>query len=136
MFLEKNKKSGDVLHDANMTPLIDVSLVLVVMLLLLTPLAFESSIALRKSAGARDLPAAKERAQAIELNIVSEDSVKVGAVTVGRKALGTFLPSMMEEEGCRQVSINCNGDVSHGAFVNVVDQAKLSGAAGIAVVGR
>ena len=34
-------------HEVNLTPLIDVSLVLVVMLLLATPLAFESSIKVR-----------------------------------------------------------------------------------------
>jgi len=36
--------------EVNMTPLIDISLVLVVILLLATPLAFESSIGLKKTA--------------------------------------------------------------------------------------
>jgi biopolymer transport protein ExbD len=44
--------TNDSNHDVNMTPLIDVSLVLVVMLLLATPLAFESSIDVKNAAQA------------------------------------------------------------------------------------
>ena len=34
------------------------------------------------------------------------------------------------------VVVSCGKDVSHGAFVDVLDKAKLSGASEIAVVGR
>ncbi len=37
------------MNEVNMVPLIDVSLVLVVMLMLATPLAFESSLAIREA---------------------------------------------------------------------------------------
>ena len=48
-FHKKLDKEGPGNHEINMTPLIDVSLVLVVMLLLATPLALESSIAVRNA---------------------------------------------------------------------------------------
>ena len=60
IFPGKPKKSGDNINEINMTPLIDVSLVLVVMLLLATPLAFESSIAIKKA-----MDSAKERGDAL-----------------------------------------------------------------------
>ena len=56
--------------EVNLTPLIDVSLVLVVILLLATPLAFESSFGVRKTAATGRKASGKDRETRIELNIV------------------------------------------------------------------
>lgn len=49
--LRNRESSEGPLAEINTTPLIDVSLVLVVILLLATPLAFESSFGVRAGAG-------------------------------------------------------------------------------------
>ena len=46
----RSQEDSGLLAEVNMAPLIDVSLVLVVILLLATPLAFESSFGVRKTA--------------------------------------------------------------------------------------
>ena len=70
------------MSEVNMTPLIDVSLVLVVILLLATPLAFESSFGVRKSAAsAREAPEETQSAR-IELNIQSDDRILVNRLEV------------------------------------------------------
>jgi hypothetical protein len=42
---------------------------------------------------------------------------------------------MIKASTTRQVVVSCEDGVSHGAFVNVLDEAKICGAAQIAVVG-
>ncbi len=129
-------KKTEGLHEINMTPLIDVSLVLVVMLLLLTPLAFESSIAVRKAAASAKQSAKKEREERVEVKIISEDEVMVNRKTVSRAELSLTLRPLLADKVQRRVVIDCDDNVSHGAFVDVLDQAKLCGAGDIAVLGR
>lgn len=119
-----------------MTPLIDVSLVLVVMLMLATPLAFESSITVKRSATAGRAAERESRLERVEVRVVSEDSVRVNRDVVARRELATTLEPLVASSVDGLVVVRCRKDVSHGAFVDVLDQAKLSGASEIAVVGR
>jgi len=136
MFFQKrirNEKNG--VHEINMTPLIDVSLVLVVMLLLATPLAFESSIAVRKGKKSAKVGREKKTVERVELTVVSEDSVRVNRELIPRNKLSLTLRPLIESNESRLVVVECNAGVTHGAFVDVLDQAKLSGASEIAVTG-
>ena len=137
MFFQKrirNEKHG--VHEINMTPLIDVSLVLVVMLLLATPLAFESSIAVRKGKKSAKVGREKKTVERVELSVISEDSVRVNRDIIARSKLSLTLRPLLESNESRLVVVECGAGVSHGAFVDVLDQAKLSGAAEIAVTGE
>ena len=122
------------IHEPNMTPLIDVSLVLVVILMVATPMAFQSSIAVSRAAasGRKALPA---RTEWVEVSIQSGDSVLVNEQEVPRTALGSVLAARLAESPTRRVLVRCADTVPHAAFVAVLDEAKASGAAGIAVVG-
>lgn len=135
-FQKKMQQDQKGMREINMTPLIDVSLVLVVMLLLATPLALHSSIAIRKSeASAR---AAEQRidTERIELRITSEDEVLVNGTPVTRAQLSVKLRPLLEASAHGQVVIVCAPEVTHGTFVNVLDQAKQCGAVDICVTGR
>lgn len=124
------------IHEINMTPLIDVSLVLVVILMVATPLALQSSIAF-STAGASGRTAAKvERTERIELEVLSDESVRVNRDVVPRTGLGQALAPLLAQSATRLVIVRCADGVSHGAFVGVLDDARTLGAAQIAVVGR
>lgn len=123
-------------HEVNLTPLIDVSLTLVVILLLLSPLAYESSIAIRKAMASARAAAREQKEERIEINVVSEDSVLVNRRPVARAEVKEALAPLLANKVERRVVIECGDLVSHGAFVNVLDQTKLCGAAEIAVLGR
>jgi biopolymer transport protein ExbD len=129
-------EKNDGIHEINMTPLIDVSLVLVIMLLLLTPLAFESSIAIRKAAASAKTSEKKLKEERIELSVVSDDSVLVNRTLIARRELAVTLQPMLEGKTDRRVVLECSDQVSHGVFVDVLDQVKLCGAGEIAVLGR
>ena len=135
-FQKKVNKEGSGIHEINMTPLIDVSLVLVVMLLLATPLALESSIAVRNARKSAVVAEKKKIEERIELNVVSEDSVRVNRDLVARNILHLTLRPLLEESSSGIVIVECEAGVSHGAFVDVLDQAKVCGASEIAVSGK
>jgi biopolymer transport protein TolR len=122
------------IFDPNMTPLIDVSLVLVVILMVATPMALQSSIAVSRasSSGRHAVPARVER---VEVDVMAADRILVNRVEVPRAALGTALQGLLAASATRQVVVRCADDVPHGTFVGVIDEAKARGAARIAVIG-
>jgi biopolymer transport protein ExbD len=121
------------MREINMTPLIDVSLVLVVMLLLATPLALESSIDLKRSAKTAKQAEQKKNDARVEIHVISEDEVEVNRMPIARQNLSPILRPLLDQSPNRVVVIACNAGVSHGAFVDVLDQAKMCGAGEIAV---
>jgi len=119
-----------------MTPLIDVSLVLVVILLLATPLAVESSIAVRSSERSGKVAEKNEEIKRLELMIVDEETVRVNRTVVDRALLVPVIAPLIRENPGQLVVVSCADQVSHGTFVWVLDEAKAAGAAQIAIVGR
>ena len=116
-----------------MTPLIDVSLVLVVMLILATPLAFESRIDVSSAEKTGRQGAVEKKSERIEIIIESEVNVRVNETVVRRAVLQSALVPLLEASVDRGVLVGCEPGVSHGAFVDVLDQARQSGATDIAV---
>jgi biopolymer transport protein TolR len=137
MGTRKRKENGNGgIFEVNMTPLIDVSLVLVVMLLLATPLAFESSIMVKKSEKTAAKAEKKNDINRIELRVVSADEVRVNRNLVAREDLVDTLRPLMTADADPVVVIACDTGVSHGTFVDVLDRAKMAGATEIAVTGK
>jgi biopolymer transport protein ExbD len=123
------------IHEPNVVPLIDVSLVLVVILLVATPMALQSGIAVSRAAssGRKAQPVRVER---VEITILAADSIVVNRAVVARQALGPRLRTLLTSSATRDVVVRCADRVPHGDFVAVLDEAKAQGAASIAVVGR
>jgi biopolymer transport protein ExbD len=78
----------------------------------------------------------KDQQERIEIVVVSDAEVKVNREQVARADLATVLEPMLAEATDRTVMIGCEHGVTHGAFVDVLDQAKMSGATAIAVFER
>lgn len=123
------------IFEPNMTPLIDVSLVLVVILMVATPLAFQSSIAVQRAAQAARRAAIITSAERIEITILSPEMVVVNRNEILRSSLSALLKPLLDASASKIVVIRCEDGVSHGAFVGVLDDAKACGASQIAVVG-
>jgi biopolymer transport protein TolR len=123
------------IYEANLTPLIDVSLVLVVILLVATPMALQSSIMLQKPGASRDA-APPNLTQEVTVAVESEDEVLVNGEKVPRTELRARLRPLLAAGHTGPVIVLCAPEVSHGTFVYVLDEAKQGGAGEIAVVGR
>jgi biopolymer transport protein ExbD len=121
------------MHEINVVPLIDVSLVLVVILMLLTPLAFEQSIAVHRAQAAARAAAQEDPMERLEVSILDENEIRVNRTRVARADLTATLRPMLQGAIPPPVVITCADAVSHGTFVGVLDEAKLCGAREIAV---
>ena len=125
----------DSIHDVNMTPLIDVSLVLVVILMVATPMAFQSSIGVQRAAKAGLAAALVSQSERVEITILSADSVLVNRTPMPRANMALLLKPLIELSATKTVIVRCSDKVPHGSFVGILDEAKQCGAAQIAVVG-
>jgi len=133
---EKKRNGGGGMFEVNMTPLIDVSLVLVLILLVATPLALESSIAVRKAERTAARAEKKTDDNRVEVRVVSADTVRVNRVAVAREHLVETLKPLMGVDFRPLVVIECADGVTHGTFVDVLDRAKIAGATEIAIAGE
>ena len=131
----RGKRVPEGIHEVNMTPLIDVSLVLVVILMITTPMAFQSGIQIRNAASSGRSAVEKVRTERIEITVVSPDSVIVNRNLVTRAGLSGILRPLLATSATKTVVVRCNDNVPHGTFVSVLDEAKSCGAAQIAVIG-
>ena len=134
-FTRGTSRGGDAIVEPNMTPLIDVSLVLVVILMVATPLAFQSSIAVNTASRTGKQAVEAARTERVELFVHADGTIGVNRLVVPRAALAVTLRPLIERSATRMVVVRCDDQVSHGAFVGVLDEAKTLGAARIAVVG-
>src|SRR5262245_60276727 len=123
------------IYDPNLTPLIDVCLVLVVILLVATPMTLQSGIAVsRASSGGKS--GTPTRLARIEITILDDQNLTVNRTPVTRAGLRNTLRSLLATSQTRDVVVQCADNVSHGTFVSVLDEAKVDGAGRVAVVGR
>ncbi len=129
----QNGKQPAGIFEVNLTPLIDVSLVLVVILMVAMPMILQTGIAVR-NAGGRAGTAAAARVERIEIAILSADSVRVNETLVARRNLRGALVPLLAASQNRLVVLECDERVPHGTFVEVLDTAKGSGAKQIAVM--
>ena len=129
----KNGKGGGI-YEVNMTPLIDVSLVLVVILMVAMPMILQSGIAVRNAAKGGQSAREQARVERIEVAIVSEDSVLVNRQLIGREHLRGALAPLVAASSNGIVVVSCADLVTHRTFVDVVDEAKGAGAASVAVM--
>lgn len=126
--------NGDGIYEPNMTPLIDVSLVLVVILMVATPLAFQSGIAVNAAAASGRTAQQKTRLERVELSVLADGRVQVNRDVVERKALGAALRPLLAQSSNGLVVVRCDDGIPHGDFVSVIDEARGLGATKIAVV--
>ena len=123
------------IYEPNMTPLIDVSLVLVVILMVATPLAFQSSIAVQRAAQAGKKAPLTTKSERVEITVMASDMVVVNRNEIPRASLAALLKPLLDASATKVVVVRCEDGVSHGAFVGVLDDAKACGASQIAVMG-
>ena len=131
----RRPRTIDGIYDPNLTPLIDVSLVLVVILLVATPMALQSSIGV-SHAGESGRKGPTAPTARVEITILDPDHVIVNRAEVPRASLSAILRPLLAESPTRAVVVRCADAVPHGAFVSVLDEARADGAGSIAVVGR
>jgi biopolymer transport protein ExbD len=123
------------IHEPNMTPLIDVSLVLVVILMVATPMAFQSGISVQSASRSGRKAVEQAKTDRIELAVLEDGRIDVNRRSVPRDSLAVALRPLLQLSPNRLVVLRCADGVPHGTFVGVLDEARQLGASKIAVVG-
>ena len=126
----------DGIFEPNMTPLIDVSLVLVVILMVATPLAFQSAIAVRTASSAGRASVVKSDADRIEVSVAADGALTVDGASIPRESLETAIAARLGSSRSRMVVVHVAPEAPHGFMVGVLDDARSAGAAEIALAER
>jgi biopolymer transport protein ExbD len=119
----------------NITPLVDVCLVLVIIFMVLAPFAMQAGI---EVAGSKVGAAKGEAAIARNVTVVLDEK---GRLTVnGQKAtwenLGDVIAAGLERSKDRLVSVDATPKAAVGKIVDILDTAKQRGAKRVALLNR
>jgi biopolymer transport protein TolR len=121
----------DPVADINITPFVDVMLVLLIVFMITAPmLAAGMIIDLPKAKSARPL----DPREPVIVTIAKGGKLYVGRDEVARAALAAAVRAKLGDDQNRQIYLRGDRDVIYGEIVAVMDQLALSGLAKMALV--
>ena len=132
---KRNSWSADLITKINVTPIIDVALVLVTILLVTAPMLSIADLAV-------DLPAAHTRGVEDERNIsitrAANGDLAIDKRRVAADALRPMLAQLLAQPGNKDVLVVIRADTSipYGEIRDLLDQARAAGARRLAVATR
>jgi len=121
-----------VMMDINTTPLIDVMLVLLVMLIITIPIQLHS-VSLEMPVGTP--PTNQVKPEKIQIDIDAQSVVYWQGVPVAAKELDEKMKTISQQSSQAEVHIRPNKDARYAVFANVLSSSKRVGLTKIAVIG-
>ncbi len=121
------------LSEINVTPLVDVMLVLLVVFMITAPmLAAGINVNLPRAEAARPLPPKEP----IVVAVTRDGTIAVGHETIAREALVSTLRDRLADDPERVVHVRGDRDAAYGEVVAVIDLLAGGGITRIALVSR
>ena len=108
----------------NITPLVDVSLVLVIIFMLTMPYLMEKSM--KVGAASEAAPAVPSSVPVIAIDI-GRSGIRVDGRAVPMREISPMIRRLVKERGSSSVEIAADRDVAHGQVVAVMDQIADAG---------
>jgi biopolymer transport protein ExbD/biopolymer transport protein TolR len=128
------KKPGGAQPVMNVTPLVDVVLVLLIIFMVVAPLLSKNFwLEVPKVEKKNDAPAAADNRN-IVVTIDVHGAVRINSLVVGKDDLQRRLSQLLAERTEKTVYFNAANDAPYADVVDVLDRARGGGAATIAVV--
>lgn len=120
-----------VLSEINVTPLVDVMLVLLIMFMVTAPLlqqGLEVDVPQTKGGGVEisDEP--------IRIIISKDKSIKIGKSEIPVSSLGSKIKAILKDKKDKQVFIEADHRVDYGVVAQVISEIKLSGATSLGLL--
>jgi biopolymer transport protein ExbD len=123
---------GGVKADINVTPLVDVMLVLLIIMMLVAPMLEQGvSVTLPKAANATEKPQSQD--QTI-VAIAANKSTYVNAQPVAEVELGQRVADILASKNEKIVIIRADEEVEYGAVMGVMDQLRQAGVEDIGLI--
>jgi biopolymer transport protein ExbD len=118
--------------DINVTPLVDISLVLVIIFMVTAPMVVQSGIIVTSSKVTESL-GKSTKSEAVQIKITN----KAILVDNNKVAEDQFYPVMQQKMAANKKKlaiITCDADAVHGRLVWVLDQSKRAGAKSLSIM--
>lgn len=124
------------LAEINVTPLGDVSLTLIIILMVISPMIMQSMIKVHSSKAVKSTQAEKAKEKPLFVRITKEaiylNTEKMGS----EEELSLRLIKELENKSDKAVMITADKEVTHGKVVHILDLSRQSGAVKLSLVKR
>jgi biopolymer transport protein TolR len=132
MSMDLGGAKGGVKADINVTPLVDVMLVLLIIMMLVAPMLEQGvSVKLPKAANGSEKPQSQD--QTI-IAIAANKAMYVNAKQVAEAELGTRVKDLLESKNEKIVIIRADEEVEYGAVMAAMDQLRQVGVEDIGLI--
>jgi biopolymer transport protein TolR len=118
--------SGRMMAEINIIPLVDVSLVLLIIFMVTTAFVKESGLKMGLPK-ARTTEAAPEKARDISIALTRAGAIYVDGERCAERKLGDTLEAMGREGGVRRIILKADQGTEYGRVIHVIDVAKVAG---------
>lgn len=119
-------------HEINVTPFIDVMLVLLIIFMVAAPLA---TVDINVDLPASTATPATRPEQPLYLTLKEDKSIAVGNETISRETLGSFLDQRTQGDKETRVFLRADRAVDYGALMDLMNGLRDTGYLKIALVG-
>jgi biopolymer transport protein TolR len=116
--------SGDLMSDINVTPFVDVMLVLLIIFMVTAPMMMQGVDVSLPEATAEPLESEKEH---LIITIDTKNQVFINDFQVSVDGLGEKLKKILEGRSDREVFLKADKDISYGAVIHVMAEIKGAG---------
>lgn len=128
----QNAPEEKALTEINVTPLVDVCLVLVIIFMLTAPFFIQSGIDVhRTGVQAFGMSTPQENVMVV---VIDKDKIMINSKKVTWEDVGFTMAKQMQESPGKVVLIRAAKDVPHGTVIRIMDIAKQNGAAELALM--
>lgn len=136
MSVAGGKKKRAVRPHLNVTPLVDVVLVLLIIFMVMTPmLTRQFWVNVPKKAEDAQEPLADQKPPVV-LSLRKDGSLRINRDPITRDEIGARLPRILAAQGDATVIFDAEDGANYGEAVRVMDLARAAGAVTIAVAGK
>jgi biopolymer transport protein ExbD len=119
-------------HEINVTPFIDVMLVLLIIFMVAAPLA---TVDINVDLPASTATPATRPEQPLYLTLKEDQSIAVGNETISRETLGSFLDQRTQGDKETRVFLRADRAVDYGSLMDLMNGLRDTGYLKIALVG-
>ncbi len=124
---DRKRHAGDVNSNINVTPMVDVMLVLLIIFMVITPMLQKGqSVDLVKTDNPVQMPDA-DKEDAVLVAVMRDGTIFLGQDKVSADQLSEKVKDKLENKADKQVFVKADARAKYGAVVEVVDNVRAAG---------
>ena len=132
MSMDVGGAKGGIKADINVTPLVDVMLVLLIIMMLIAPMLQQGvSVRLPVASNTKDKPSTQDQTV---IAVDANKDVYLNAKLVQRGEMATKVTELLESKKDKVVLIKADQDVDYGAVMGVMDDLRQAGIEDIGLI--